>query len=312
MQTDRRSLLKLLATSAAALPLLKTEELFALQAAAPPPKLTLTPLTPNYQILAGAGGNIGILTSPDGTLIIDTGLANTAPAVLAQIKSASKVPVRQVFNTHWHGDHVGANLDFAKEGATIIAHENCRKRLASKQHMDFMNRDVDPLPAPALPTVLYRSEGTLFFGADPIDIHYVANAHTDNDMFLHFANANIIQTGDLFFNGTYPFIDYSTRGWIGGMVEGSEAILKMADAQTKIVPGHGPIGTPEDLRRSHDMLATIQQRIESARKQGKSLDETIAAKPTAEFDERFGKGFMNPDSFTKCVYKGLEAHEKAS
>ena len=246
--------------------------------------LTLQPLSDNITVLMGAGGNITILKSADGLLI--------AP-----------VPVKQLINTHWHYDHVGANVDLGKSGTAILAHVNTLKRLSVKQHIAFFNRDIEPIAAPGLPKT-FQDKGKLTFSGQAVHYQYLPPAHTDGDATVHFAGDNVYSAGDLFFNGMYPFIDYSTGGSIEGMVHNAAAMLKAVDAKTKIVPGHGPIGTKADLQVFHEVLADADAQVSKLIKEGKSVDEIIAAKPTAKWDEKWGGGFMKTPDWLKLLYQG--------
>jgi glyoxylase-like metal-dependent hydrolase (beta-lactamase superfamily II) len=252
-----------------------------------------------------------VVTGKDGTLLIDDGVPGRGKDILEGVATVSKQPVKWLINTHWHYDHTGGNEFFGQQGIEIIAQENCRERLSKDTFIDFFQRNFAALKPVGLPKKTFDREYKVALGKDEIlHLTHVAPAHTDGDIFIHFQNANVLHTGDLLFNGSYPFIDYSTKGWIGGMVAAAEKILSLVDTQTKIIPGHGPVATREDLKASHDMMATVSDRINASIKAGHSLEETVAAKPTNDLDAKWAKGFLNPDMFTTMVYKGIAAHQK--
>jgi cyclase len=278
-----------------------------LYAQAPPTPIKATKLTDRIALLTGDGGNIALILSDDGLMMVDGGYAERAADLL---KAAAEVDSHEVilqFNTHWHLDHVGCNEKLGTAGAKIMAHENTKKRLGQRVVMEGLNRTIEPLKPEGLPTEVFTLSGKITFGDNTIEFAPVPPAHTDGDAYLFFPDANILHTGDLLFNGTYPLIDYSTGGWIGGMVAAGDRLLKTGDSQTRIIPGHGPMATKEDLKASRDMLAAIHERLEKFRKEGKTAKEVVAAAPTKDFDAKFGKG-MKPDQFVEIAYTGLLRH----
>jgi len=262
-------------------------------------ELSLVPLSDGFQVLMGAGGNITILDTKDGLLMVDSGLPDTAAAVTDKVKG-----VKTLVNTHWHSDHVGGNVAIGKENALIVAHVNTLKRVSAKQHMAFMNRDVEPLAPEGLPKNTFSGKEKMMFGTETLHIEHLPPAHTDGDTTIHFANANILRTGDLLFHGMYPFIDYSSGGSIEGQIHNAAQMLKAVDDQTKIVPGHGPLAKKADLQAFHDMLAAINATVSSLIKQGKSADEVVAAAPTKNFDAQWGNGFLKPEMFVQMLCQG--------
>ena len=267
-------------------------------------------LTDNIYLLTGVGGNIAILTGKDDTLQIDAGNSGTTPKVLEAIKGVTEKSVRTLINTHWHADHTGGNADIAKQGGRIFAHDNVRKRLSIDQLIEAFNSKVPASPEIALPILTFSEKLTLHHNGEELHLLYIPPAHTDGDVIIHFSKANILHTGDLFFNGMYPFIDSSTGGWIGGMVKAADKILTVVDDKTKIIPGHGPLGTREQFKQYRDMLAKVEERITPLVKSGKSVEETVMAKPLADLDEKWGKGFMNPTNFIKVVHGGIKKFGK--
>lgn len=273
-----------------------------------PQELTTQQLADGLTVVMGDGGNVAVLAGPEGLLVVDTGLKPQADDLIKSIHGIKESPVKLVVNTHWHFDHVGGNEAFGKTGVPILAHTNTRKRLSTDQTVEFLEMKAPAMPKAAVPVRVFDKELKLNWGAEKIHLLHIADAHTDTDILLHFTKSNVLHTGDLLFNGLYPFIDYSSRGWIGGMVRAADRILAMTDSQTKIIPGHGPIATRDDVKSFRDMLASIQANVEKLIKEGKSADEAVAAKPTAEFDEKWGKGFLPPDRFAKLVYLTITRH----
>ena len=275
----------------------------------PPAPIKATKLTDRIAVVMGDGGNVGVIMSDDGLMMIDGGLPDRAGDLLGAIKEQVDAhPVRILFDTHWHIDHVGCNETLGKQGVKIIAHENVKKRLSVKTTMESMNRTFDPLKPEGLPTQEFPKGGKMTFGKEKIDYLHIATAHTDGDTYLFFPEANILHTGDMLFHGFYPVIDYSTGGWVGGMAHAAEAMGKVGDARTRIIPGHGPLASKDDMKATAEMLATVTQRLEKMIKEGKSADEAVAAAPTKDFDDRYGKGAFKPDAWTRIAYTSVQRH----
>jgi cyclase len=282
-------------------------------AQAAPSPIRAMKLSDRVAMLYGDGGNVGIVISPDGLLMIDGGYAERSGDLLKAVsEQVDKHTVRTVFNTHWHVDHVGCNETLGRAGAKIMAQENVKKRLSVKTTMESLNRTFDPLKPEGLPAQTFTKGGKMVFGKEHIVYTHVPTAHTDGDTYLFFPGPNVIHTGDLMFNGTYPVIDYSTGGWIGGMAAASDILLKAGDNQTRIIPGHGPMAAKEDLKSTRDMLATVHDRLEKIIKEGKSIEEAVAAAPTKDFDAQWGKGSMKPDVFVRVAYTSILRHTQNS
>jgi cyclase len=213
--------------------------------------------------------------------------------------------VRFVINTHWHGDHVGGNENLARAGAVIVAHENVRRRMSTEQFMAAFNTTVPASPARALPVVTFTGAVSLHLNGDDVRVIHVANAHTDGDSLVHFERANVLHMGDVYFNGLYPFIDLGSGGGIHGMIAAIERGLELANEATVVVPGHGPLSNRSELGAYRDMLAGFRDRIAALKGEGKSLEEVIAARPTAEFDERLGGAFISPERLIGFIYESL-------
>lgn len=255
-------------------------------------------------MLIGAGGNIGVSTGADGVLLVDSQFAQLIEKIKAAIAKINGGPIRFLFNTNWHYDHAYGNELLGKSGAIIVAHENSRKRLIDEQDFPELNFKQPPSPAAALPAVTFTNSLTLYFNGDEIQAIHIEQAHSDADVAIYFRKANVIHTGDLYFSGGYPFIDVSHGGSVDGMIAAEDKILKMIDANTKVIPGHGPLSNREEVQKFRDMLATVRDRIARQVKEGKTLEEVLASKPTADFDKP-GEPLIPPEMFVKIVYNSL-------
>ncbi len=263
-------------------------------------------LAGSVSMMEGAGGNIGVSAGDDGVFVIDDEFAPLAPKIKAAIAKISPKPLRFIFNTHWHGDHTGGNEAMAAAGALIVAHDNVRKRMSAEQVLEVMGgKRVPPSPEKALPVVTFSDEVTFHLNGDEIHVYHVANAHTDGDSIVYFTKANVMHMGDTFFNGFYPLLDYSTGGGIDGYVAAQEKALSLVNAETKIIPGHGPVGDKAALQKSHDMLKQARDAVAKAAAGGRTLDQVVAAKPTAPWDAQWGGGMIKPELFVTMIYKTL-------
>jgi cyclase len=254
-------------------------------------------LSATTYVLFGAGGNIGVSVGEDALFLVDDQYAPLTPKILAALKKLTDKPVRFVLNTHWHGDHTGGNENMAKSGSVIVAHDNVRKRMSSEQFMALFKSKVAPSPKGALPIVTFTTDIAFHLNGDEIFAFHAPKAHTDGDTIVHFRKSNVIHMGDLFFNGLYPFIDVSSGGHPDGVIAAADRVLAMANDDTKIIPGHGPICSKADLKIYRDMLATVTTRVKAMLKDGKKADEIKAAKPSAEFDQKWGNAFISPNVF---------------
>jgi cyclase len=256
-------------------------------------------------MLTGRGGNLGLSVGKNGAFLIDDQYAPLSEKIVAAIKAITPDPVRFVVNTHWHGDHTGGNENLGRAGAFVVAHENVRRRMSSEQLSAAFGSKTPPSPEGALPVVTFNDAVTFHWNGDEIRVFHVDPAHTDGDAIIHFARADVIHMGDVFFNGGYPFIDTSSGGRIDGVIAAADKVLALAGAKTRIIPGHGPLATKADLLAYRDVLATLRERIAKLKVSGKSRDEVVAAKPTADHDAKWGTGFMKPDVWTGLVYDSL-------
>jgi cyclase len=259
----------------------------------------------NVYMLTGAGGNIGVSAGKDGVLLIDASYAPLSEKIKAAIGTFSSKPISFVVTTHWHQDHTTGNENFAREGAIMVAHENVRKRIGSEQFVEFFNRKIPPMPESALPIITFSRDISFHLNEDDILIFHIAPAHTDGDAIIHFRRSGVIHTGDLYFNGLYPFIDLSAGGSVDGVITAIKQIIDLCDSNTKVIPGHGPLSDKAGLEAYLKMLVVIRDKIASEIKAGKTLDEVIASKPTRDFDPIWGKGFLKPEQFVRIVYGSL-------
>lgn len=260
----------------------------------------------NIAVLEGSGGNIGLLPGPDGTVMIDAGITASRPRILEAVASVGRQPVKHLINTHWHFDHADGNEWINRDGAAILAHENTRKHLMDAVRVEDWNFNFPASPSAAIPAQTFTGEQRLRLNAATLHLKHQANAHTDGDITITFAEADVVHAGDIYWNGIYPFIDYSTGGSINGTIRAAAAILAAASDQTIIIPGHGnPVSNKAELQEYHDVLATIRDRVGALKSRGRTLEETVAAKPTAPFDAKWGQFVINPAFFTKLVYEGV-------
>jgi len=275
------------------------------RAAAATAKITTQKLRGNISVLMGSGGNIAILPGPQGKLLVDTGISTSRPQIAEALSAISPDPIQYLINTHWHWDHTDGNPWVHAAGATILAHEKTRQRLSTPQTIPLFNAVFPPLPADARPSLTFTDNHTLEINGATLVLSHYDPAHTDTDISVLFTDADVLHTGDTWFSAAYPFIDYATGGHIDGMIRAAGKNLSIGTSSTIVIPGHGPVGNKEQLSQTLDMLTTIRDNISALKKQGKTVDEAIAAKPTAKFDDKWGKGFVTPEMFVKLVYQGV-------
>ena len=245
-------------------------------------------------VIMGRGGNIGVSVGEDGVFMIDDQFAPATETILGQVKTVTDQPVRFLVNTHFHRDHTGGNENLGKAGVLIFAHDNVRARLLAGD-----------APADALPVVTFNDTTTFHMNGQTVRVFHTANAHTDGDAMIHFQEADVIHMGDTFFNGFYPFIDSRSGGSIEGVFRSIDLVLELADAETVIIPGHGPIADRDDLIAYRDMLTKARDAISPLIADGKSVEEIVAAAPTKEFDAQWGGGFLNPERFRRVMHAAL-------
>ena len=268
-------------------------------------EIETVPVADGLPMHVGAGGNIGLSVGEDGAFVIDDQYAPLSEKILAAIAALTDADVEFLVNTHYHGDHTGGNEAFGAAGALIIAHDNVRARMSTAQFREIFDQSLPARPAGALPVVTFSDEMTFHWNGDTIRALHVAPAHTDGDTILQFQNANVIHMGDTFFNGFYPFIDVGSGGDINGIIAGGYRALAIANEDTAIIPGHGPLSDAAGLAAWLEMLKMTRVNMQSLIDRGLSEDEAVAARPTAEFDGQYGGGFMNPENFNRLLYQSL-------
>jgi cyclase len=262
-----------------------------------------TQLGSGLVMLSGPGGNVVVLHGSEGKIVVDSFMQPAWPALKSTLDKLPGGAIKTLINTHWHVDHTDNNANFHQAGAAILAHGNTKKRMTESH--DLLGMHFEPFPESALPTETFDDRQLVRANGEEIAMFYVPPAHTDGDIVVQYRNANVVHMGDVFFNGFYPFIDAGTGGNIDGMVNGAERALKIVNPRSKVVPGHGPLGDRAALDRYHTMLATIRDNVQKLKSSGRTLEQVKAAKPSAQFDEAWGKGMMPPDDFVALVYNTL-------
>jgi glyoxylase-like metal-dependent hydrolase (beta-lactamase superfamily II) len=260
----------------------------------------------NISVLEGSGGNIAVLAGPDGKVMIDAGIGVSRPQLAKALADLGTDPVTHLVNTHWHFDHADGNAWLHSVGAKIIAQGNTRKHLARTERVEDWDYNFLALPSGGIPGEVFATDKSLKLYGASIHLKYYGPAHTDGDISVTFGEANVAHVGDTYWNGIYPFIDYSTGGSIDGMIAASDANLAATNNETIIIPGHGqPVSNKAELKEFRDMLVAIRDNVAKLKKQGKSRDETVAAKPTAAYDAKWGQFVIDPGFFTRLVYEGV-------
>jgi glyoxylase-like metal-dependent hydrolase (beta-lactamase superfamily II) len=253
-------------------------------------------------MLEGSGGNIGLIVGEDATFVVDDQFAPLTPKILAAIKSVTPQPVRFVVNTHWHFDHTGGNENIGKEGALIFAHENVRRRMSTGQFIEALNRTEPAAPHGALPVVTFTDTMSFHLNGDSIVVFHVPPAHTDGDAVILFAKSNVVHTGDLFVSDRFPFVDRSSGGTINGIIGGAERILAATNAQSKIIPGHGPLADRARVQAYHDMLVVMRDRMRKEVAAKHTIEVVLASKITTDYDTQWPNG---RERFLRILYQEL-------
>jgi cyclase len=284
-----------------------SDELAARRAQMAATPIEAVKLTNVITMFTGPGGNVVVRNGEEGKVVVDTFVQGAFAGLKQRLDDMAKTPILFLINTHWHFDHTDNNESFRKAEAEIWAQENTKKRLMESH--DLMGMHIPPAPADALPTHVFSQFDHIEFNLpgteEFIDMEYAPRAHTDSDITVRFVMGDVLHLGDTFFNGMYPFIDLGTGGSINGMIAATENSLKIANPGTKIVPGHGPLGDRDALMKYQDMLVTVRDRVEKLKKSGRSEQQVLAAKPTMDLDESWGKGFVKPEDFVSIVYRGV-------
>ena len=264
-----------------------------------------TTLSPTVTMIKGRGGNIAVSSGEDGVFIIDDQIEPLTEQLLSSISKVSDQPIRFVINTHYHGDHVGGNETLGKTGSVIIAHDNIRHRMSSDQVSVFFDETTPAWPTDSLPIVTFNDRVTLHLNGEAVTVTHVPRGHTDGDSIVHFPDSNVIHMGDIFFNGLYPFIDLDGGGSIQGTIAAVELGIGMADDETQIIPGHGPMSDLSGMKEYHAFLVKARDKVQALIDQGMSLQQAVAAKPTAEWDDILGKVWITPEQWVTFIYNSL-------
>jgi glyoxylase-like metal-dependent hydrolase (beta-lactamase superfamily II) len=255
----------------------------------------------NVHYLEGQGGNVGLLIGDDGVLMIDDQFAPLSEKLVAAIRTLSDKPIRLLVNTHVHGDHTGGNENFGKMGIDIVAHDNVRVRLAKGVN------NGPPSPAVALPVVTYGDKMSIHLNGETVTIGKLPPAHTDGDSYIHFASADVIHAGDVFRTVGYPGVDFNNGGSVKGTIEALQALYNLAGPNTKILPGHGVVSTRQDVAAFRDLTVELQKRFTDLIRQGMTLEQVVAAKPTADLDAKYG----SPERLIPAFYSAVKAEIEA-
>lgn len=263
-------------------------------------------ITDQIYMLEGSGGNVGVFIGDDGVIMIDNQFAGMTDKLKAAIKELSDGEIKYLVNTHWHGDHAGGNENWGNAGATIVAHENVRKRLSTDQHSKAFNRTTPASPEVAWPVITFEENMSLNLNGQKVMLIHVHNAHTDGDTFVWFPESNVIHLGDCFFKDRFPYIDLGSGGSVAGALRAIEAALMITDADTKIIPGHGTMAEKSDLLKYYQMLTTMYDRVKREVAAGKSVDEIKAAGLTEDYPD-WGSGFINDERIIDIIWTDIDS-----
>ena len=275
---------------------------------APVPNIEAVKIRDGLHMLVGEGaGNLAVLSGSDGVVVIDDQFQERSEKLLAAIRTISDKPLRFVINTHWHLDHAGGNGNFARAGAVLVAQDNARKRLEKGQFMAVMQRMIEPAEPAALPVITFSESMHFYINGQDVHVLHIANAHTDGDSIIHFPGLNVFHTGDTYLTGMYPFIDAGSGGSIDGFIATIDAVLPLMDDESVIIPGHGGLSNKAEYTAFREMLVAIRASVRREMAKGLTREQLIAAKPTAAFDARYGKGFITPDVLAGMLFDQFSA-----
>ena len=259
----------------------------------------------NISMLDGSGGEMTVLSGPDGLLMVDAGIAVSRPKIQAALRRIGPGNLRYVIDTHWHWDHTDGNGWVRRSGATVIADRMALQRLKQTNRIVEWEHTFTPVPAAALPNEVIAGDRTMRFNGETLKLRHYGPGHTDGDISVYFVRANVLSTGDTFWNGMYPFIDYVTGGSIDGAIRAANENLAIGNAETLFVPGHGLTGTRAQLVAFRDMLVAVRDKVAAMKASGMSADQVVAARPTSAFDPTWGRSVINGALFTRLVYRGV-------
>ena len=276
-----------------------------INAAAALDKIDASPLRGGLTVLFGSGGNITVLSGADGQFLVDGGIALSKVGLTAALNAIGPKPPKYLVNTHWHWDHTDGNEWLHNAGATIIARPETLKDLQSTTRIEEWGHTFTPVPQTALPTVLVSKEKVMEFDGERVVIRPYLPSHTNGDLVVQFTRADVLATGDTYWNGLYPFIDHEVGGGIDGMIEAANLDIAAVGDNTIIVPGHGPLSGKQKLIEYRDMLVDIRNKVRSLKSKGLSEEQAIAAKPSAAYDRTWGTSIINPALFVHLVYVSL-------
>ena len=268
-----------------------------------PAPIEVVQVAPGVHVLYGQGGNIGVSTGRDGLFLIDDQYANLTDKVVEALARISPQQPRFVLNTHWHGDHTGGNENLAAKGSVIVAHDRVRERMSAENFSEFFQRATPVSPPGALPVVTFNDSLSLHVNDDELRGIHVQAAHTDGDVFIHFRKANVIHTGDLVFAGMYPFIDIDSGGSVAGVIAAVDRMLALADAGTRVIPGHGKVTDRAGLEAYRQLLVITSGRMRELAQGGKTQDEVLAAKPFADYDGQLAWAFITVERYIQILYR---------
>jgi cyclase len=268
-------------------------------------EIKATKVAGNVYMLQGAGGNIGVSVGDDGLLIVDDQYAPLADKIKAALKGIADKKLRFILNTHWHQDHTGSNAIFGTE-ATIIAHDNVRKRLSTDQRSEVFNSTTPASPKEALPIITFNQSLTVHFNGEEIRAIHFPQGHTDGDSVIFFSSSNVVHLGDDFFAGRFPFVDLESGGTVEGLVRNIGELIGKIPPGAKLIPGHGPISTLDDLKSYHRMLQQTTEIVRGKIAAGKTLDQIKSEGLPAEWAP-WGTGFIKTDRWVETIYKSLTA-----
>jgi len=260
------------------------------------------PVAGTVTMIEGEGGNIAVSVGEDGVLMIDDQFAELNDRIIAAVRELTDQPLEFVLNTHWHGDHTGGNEQMRERGAHIVAHQNVRERLSTKQVRESSGRVDEARPAQALPVMTYEEAVTFHFNDETIEVIHFGPGHTDGDSIVFFLDSNVVHMGDLMFSGRFPFIDLDSGGDVDGYIEIVETVLDIVDNEVSIIPGHGSLSTRDDLVKFHEMMILSRDLVTGAIAEGKSLKE-IQGLPFPEDFRDWGTGFINQDRWLETLYR---------
>jgi glyoxylase-like metal-dependent hydrolase (beta-lactamase superfamily II) len=267
-------------------------------------QIKATKVAGNVYMLEGAGGNIGVSVGPDGILIVDDQFAPLADKIRAALKELGQGKLRFILNTHWHGDHTGGTIAFGPE-APIIAHDNVRKRLATEQRSEVFKSTTPASPKEALPVITFDQSLAVHFNGEEIRAIHYPKGHTDGDSVIFFTNSNVVHLGDDFFAGRFPFVDLESGGSVEGLIKNIGEIIARIPADAKLIPGHGPLSTVDDLKSYHRMLQQTTEIVRQKMTAGKTLDQIKSEGLPAEWAP-WGTGFIKTDRWVETIYNSLK------